>query len=136
MIGIVVVSHSRALAHAAVGLAEGVFGSGHPPQIAVAAGLDDNTLGTDAAAVSEAIQQVDSGDGVLVFVDLGSAVLSAEMALEFLEPEVAQRVKITGAPIIEGLVIAVVAASTGADLEKVEAEARRALEAKGKHLAD
>ena len=89
MIGIVVVSHSRALAEAAVELASALVPDGSGPEIAVAAGLDDGTLGTDAAAISIAIQRVDSDDGVLVLLDLGSAVMSTELAVEFLDPDLA-----------------------------------------------
>ena len=81
MVGIVVVSHSRRLADAAVELALQMV-RGTPPPIEVAAGLDGHVLGTDAARVKEAIDRVASPDGVLVIMDLGSAVLSAELALE------------------------------------------------------
>lgn len=134
MIGIVVVSHSRALAEAAVALTTELFGAGTVPTIRVAAGTADGGFGTDATAVSTAITEADSGDGVLVLMDLGSSVMSAEMALEFLEPELGDRVRLCGGPLVEGLVVASVTASTGASLDKVDSEARRALEAKGKHL--
>ena len=136
MIGIVVVSHSRALAEAAVGLASEMVAEGDRPVIAVAAGLDDTTFGTDAAAVAEAIGTADSPDGVLVLLDLGSAVLSAEMALEFVDPSVADRVKLSSAPLVEGLVAAVVTASTGAGLDAVLDEASRGLAGKQDHLGD
>ncbi|GAA0950415.1 phosphoenolpyruvate--protein phosphotransferase [Kribbella koreensis] len=136
MIGIVVVSHSRALADAAVGLASEMVAEGDRPVIAVAAGLDETTFGTDAAAVAEAIEVADSADGVLVLLDLGSAVLSAEMALEFVDPEVAGRVKLSSAPLVEGLVAAVVTASTGASLDAVLTEASRGLAGKQDHLGD
>ncbi len=134
MIGIVVVSHSHALATAAVGLAAEMVAEDNRPAIAVAAGLDETTFGTDAMAVSEAITAVDSPDGVLVLLDLGSAVLSAELALEFVDPEAAERVKLSSAPLVEGLVAAVVTASTGASLDAVIAEANRGLLAKQEHL--
>jgi phosphocarrier protein FPr len=136
MIGIVVVSHSRALAEAAVGLASEMVAEGDRPVIVVAAGLDETTFGTDAAAVAEAIGAADSPDGVLVLLDLGSAVLSAELALEFVDPEVAERVKLSSAPLVEGLVAAVVTASTGATLDAVLAEASRGLAGKQDHLGD
>ena len=134
MIGIVVVSHSRALADAAVGLAEEMVAAEARPRIRVAAGLDETTFGTDAAVIAEAITDVDSADGVLVLLDLGSAVLSAEMALEFIDPETAERVRISPAPLVEGLVAAVVTASTGASLAEVAAEAEGGLAAKAEHL--
>lgn len=134
MIGIVVVSHSRALAEAAVALASEMTGSGAGPAVEVAAGLDATTSGTDAVAVAEAVTRADGGDGVLVLLDLGSAVLSAEMALELLEPELAQRVRLSAAPLVEGLVGAVVAAAAGADLDTAATEAERGLVAKAHHL--
>lgn len=136
MIGIVLVSHSRALADAAVGLAAEMVAEDRRPVIAVAAGLDATTFGTDAMAVSEAITTADSPDGVLVLLDLGSAVLSAEMALEFLDPSVVEHVRLTSAPLVEGLVAAVVTASTGASLDTVATEARRGLAGKQDHLGD
>lgn len=134
MIGVVVVSHSRALAEAAVDLASELFGAGTVPTIEIAAGTADGGFGTDATAVSSAIEAADSGDGVLVLMDLGSSVMSAEMAMEFLEPDLASRVRLCGGPLVEGLVVASVTASTGASLDKCDTQARKALEAKGKHL--
>ncbi|CAN5431385.1 hypothetical protein BH09ACT8_BH09ACT8_43530 [soil metagenome] len=135
MIGIVVVSHSRALADAAVGLAaEMVHGAG--PTVAVAAGLDAQTFGTDATAVAAAIEEADSPDGVLVLMDLGSAVMSAELALELVDPDIAAHVRLCSAPLVEGLVAAVVTAGTGASLDVVTEEALRGLAAKQDHLDD
>ena len=57
---------------------------GERPKIALAAGTADGRIGTDPIRVSEAITEVASPDGVLVFMDLGSAVLSAELALDLL----------------------------------------------------
>ena len=91
-------------------------------------------LGTDVARVVEAIERADQGDGVLVLMDLGSAVLSAEMALDLLPPEQRERVLLSEAPLVEGAVAAAVTAKLGASLEDVAAEARGALEAKATHL--
>lgn len=134
MIGIVVVSHSRALARAAIDLALGMTSSDAAPAVLPAAGLDDGTLGTDAMAIADALGEADSGDGVLVLMDLGSALMSAEMAAEFLDPDAAARVRFTSAPLVAGLVAAVVAAASGADLDACEAEALRGLEQKQTHL--
>ncbi|WP_040814306.1 dihydroxyacetone kinase phosphoryl donor subunit DhaM [Nocardia concava] len=133
MIGLVVVSHSRALAEAAVALAAGLL----PEQgvaVRIAAGLHDNELGTDAVAVADAITAADSGDGVLVLMDLGSAVLSAETALDLLESPV--EVKLSAAPLVEGLLSALAAAGGGADLATVAREAEGALAAKRAQLGE
>jgi len=105
------------------------------PQLRVASGLDEVTLGTDATAIAEAITAVDSPDGVLVLVDLGSAILSAEMAREFVDPEVSGRTVISPAPLVEGLVAALVTASTGASLEEAAQEAVRGLVGKQEQLS-
>jgi multiphosphoryl transfer protein len=133
MVGIVVVSHSRALARAAVELA-GQMLHGPGPAIALAAGLDDTTLGTDAVQVKQAIEQVDGPDGVVVLLDLGSAVLSAELALDLLDSAIRDRVVLSPAPLVEGLVAAVVTASGGATATEVAAEAAGALAGKQAHL--
>src|SRR3954451_19995090 len=134
-VGIVVVSHSRALAKAALGLA-GEMLHGRPVRIEIAAGLDDTTFGTDAVKVKEAIERLDGPDGVVVLMDLGSAVLSAELALDLLDdPTARDRVVLSPAPIVEGLVVAAVAASGGANRVEVAEEARGALMGKAAHLS-
>lgn len=130
MIGIVVVSHSAELGRAAVQLALQMAGDS-PPPIEVAAGTDDG-FGTDAAAIADAIGRVDGPDGVLVVMDLGSAVLNAEMAVEFAAPT--GRVVLSAAPLVEGLVAAMPGAAAGLNLGDVSAEADRALAAKQQHL--
>lgn len=134
-VGLVVVSHSRALARAAVALAAEML-HGRPVQIEVAAGLDDTTFGTDAVAIKEAIERADGPAGVVVLMDLGSAVLSAELALDLLaDPTVRERVTLSPAPIVEGLIVAAVAAAGGASRAEVAAEARTALMGKAAHLS-
>ncbi|MDR0849845.1 MAG: HPr family phosphocarrier protein [Propionibacteriaceae bacterium] len=134
MVGIVVVSHSRALASAAVALAEEMVPEDARPAIGIAAGLSETVFGTDAADIAETVQSVDSPDGVLILVDLGSALLSAEMALEFIGPDVADHVKISAAPLVEGLLAAVVSATAGSPLTEVAREAELGLLAKREHL--
>ncbi|MDQ1173266.1 PTS hybrid protein [Microbacterium testaceum] len=133
MIGIVAVSHSRTLAEAAVHLAL-QMGGNQPPAVRVAAGGPDDDLGTDAVAIAAAIDEADSGDGVLVLMDLGSAILSAETAVEFVAAP--ERVRLSPAPFVEGLVAAVVTAAGGADLAAVAAECATASEAKRRQLGD
>lgn len=137
MIGIVVVSHSRALGNAVAALAKEMIGGNESPALVVAAGLDETTFGTDATAVATAIEEVAaSSEGVLVLVDIGSSVLSAELACELVDPGVAQRVRISPAPLVEGIVPAVVSAVSGASLAEVAAEAGDGLAAKRAHLDD
>jgi len=126
MVGLVVVSHSPALAEAAVALALEMV-HGEPPPVAIAAGIEGAAFGTDAAAVAQAIEQIDDGTGVVVLMDLGSAVLSSELALELIEPDLRSRVHLTAAPLVEGLVAAVVSAAAGEPANVVVDEAASGL---------
>ncbi|MFN2467076.1 MAG: dihydroxyacetone kinase phosphoryl donor subunit DhaM, partial [Gaiellaceae bacterium] len=134
MVGLVIVSHSASLAEGVVELARGM--GGDEVAIEPAGGLDlpERPLGTDAALVAAAIERADAGDGVLVLMDLGSAVLSAELALDLLAPERRRGVLLCEAPLVEGAVAAAVSAKIGAPLAEVAAEARSGLEPKVTHL--
>ena len=127
MIGIVVVSHSPGLAEAAVQLALEMV-SGASPAIAIAAGAGEGVIGTDATKVAAAIDEVSTPEGVIVFMDLGSAVLSATMALEFITT--GNEVRLSDAPFVEGIIAAVVLAAAGAGLDEVDREAHAAMDAK------
>jgi phosphoenolpyruvate-protein phosphotransferase/dihydroxyacetone kinase phosphotransfer subunit len=133
MVGIVIVSHSETLATGVRELAAEM--AGPDVKLEVAGGLaEEGALGTDAVRVMEAIGRADSGDGVLVLMDLGSAVLSAETALDFLTPEQRARVLLCEAPLVEGAVAAAVAARLGEPLAEVANEARGGLQGKNAQL--
>ena len=135
MIGIVIVSHSAKLAEGVVELARAM--GGEDVQILAAGGLDlpESTLGTDPILIQNAINQVFSEDGVLVLMDLGSALLSTEMAVDLLPDEKKEKVLLCEAPLVEGAISAAVQARIGSPLEKVAEEARNALASKTEHLA-
>lgn len=133
MVGLVLVSHSRKLAEGAAELAREM--GGPEVRIETAGGLEaPEAVGTDAVLVLGAIERAWSEDGVLVLMDLGSAILSAEMALEMLPEERRARVRLCAAPFVEGAVAAAVTAKLGAPLERVAAEATGGLEPKLAHL--
>ena len=104
-VGLVVVSHSAKIAEGVVELAAQMAGG---VRIQAAGGTDD-------------------GDGVLVLVDLGSAVLSAQLAIdELVEDKTRDRVRIAEAPVVEGAVVAAIQAATGCTLDEVDQAARGA----------
>jgi multiphosphoryl transfer protein len=132
VVGIVVVSHSDALAEGVVALAREM--GPHPLKLEAAGGTDEpGVLGTDAERVRAAIERAMSADGVLVLMDLGSALMSTEFAIELLG-DTPGRVVMSEAPLVEGAVAAAAAASGGASLDEVAVEARRALAMKGSQL--
>ena len=133
MVGIVIVSHSAALADGVVELAREM--GGEEVAIEPAGGLaEPGQLGTDAERVRGAIERARSEDGVLVLMDLGSALMSAEMATEMLEGETGGRILLCEAPLVEGAMAAVARARGGATLDEVAAEARGALRMKASQL--
>ena len=99
-----------------------------------AGGMDDGSIGTDAERVRAAIERVRSVDGVLVLMDLGSALMSAEIALEMLED--GGPVALSAAPLVEGAVAAAARARGGDSLADVAAEARGALVMKTSQLEE
>ncbi|PVZ85119.1 dihydroxyacetone kinase subunit DhaM [Serratia sp. S1B] len=137
MINIVVVSHSAQLAQGIEQLARQMMSS-EGCKLALAAGVDDeeHPIGTDAIKVMEAIESVSDAAGIVVLMDLGSALLSAETALELLDPELSARVTLCSAPLVEGTLAAVVAANAGGNLEHVLAEAQGALQGKQAQLGE
>lgn len=135
MVNLVIVSHSARLGEGVGELAQQML-MGGDCKIAIAAGIDDpqNPIGTDPIKVMEAIESVADADHVLVMMDIGSALLSAETALDLLDPTIAAKVRLCAAPLVEGTLAATVSAATGADIDKVIADAMNALEAKREQL--
>jgi PTS hybrid protein len=116
-VSLVVVSHSAKLAEGVVELA-GQMTQGKVA-IAAAGGASDGTLGTSVERIVAALQEVTSPDGTLILLDLGSAVMATEMAVEQFAEASEHRVIISPAPLVEGAVIAAVEASIGNSLQEV-----------------
>ena len=135
MVGLVFVSHSRALADALVELVSQVTATDIPIAVAAGVGPARQDFGTDAVEITEAIQSVYSPDGVLVLMDLGSAILSADMALDFLPPEMKENIRFCDAPFVEGAIAAGVQVGLGSDLATICQEARTSLIPKIEQLA-
>ena len=123
MIGIVLVSHSAALAEGLSDLVGQV--SGEDVRVRPAGGSGDGGLGTDPDRIAAAIRDADTGSGVVVLVDIGSAVLSVKAILAGGDVGGID-VRLADAPLVEGAVAASVLAATGADLAAVAAAAEEA----------
>ncbi|MBN1538218.1 MAG: PTS-dependent dihydroxyacetone kinase phosphotransferase subunit DhaM [Anaerolineales bacterium] len=134
MISLVLVSHSYPLAKALLELLHQFTKAEIKIAIAAGTGLVHEEFGTDAADIAQAIESVDSPEGVLVLMDIGSAVLSAEMALDFLPEDTRQHTLLCPAPFVEGAFIAAVQAGVGSDLQTVAQEAQKALMPKKEQL--
>ncbi|WP_105972524.1 PTS-dependent dihydroxyacetone kinase phosphotransferase subunit DhaM [Streptomyces geranii] len=125
LVGVVLVSHSAAVAASVAELARGLVGAGVTVPVAAAGGTESGELGTGAELIGAAARAVDRGAGIAVLADLGSAVLTVK-ALLAEGDELPDGTRLLDAPFVEGAVAAVVTASTGADLAAVEAAAAEA----------
>jgi dihydroxyacetone kinase phosphotransfer subunit len=121
--GLVLVSHSALIAAGLRDMVDQVAGPEVP--VATAGGTEDGRLGTSAPLISAAIRAtLDAGaDGVLILLDLGSAALSLEVALEEFDAAERSRLRVSDAPLVEGAVLAAVQSSIGASLDEVAAAA-------------
>jgi phosphoenolpyruvate-protein phosphotransferase/dihydroxyacetone kinase phosphotransfer subunit len=134
MVSLVLVSHSLQLVEALERLLRQVTPGELEVAIAAGTGVDHQEFGTDPLEIANAIQSVYSEDGVVVLMDLGSAVLSSEMAVEFLAEKQRPYVRCCPGALVEGAIAAAALAGAGANLDQVLSEAQRALDPKIEHL--
>ena len=113
MVGIVIVSHSQKLAEGVVEISK-MMAANAP--IAAAGGLEDGSLGTSYEKILAAVEKIYSADGVMILMDMGSAVMTTEMVLEDLEKP---NVKMIDCPLVEGAVLAAVESIGGKSLEEI-----------------
>lgn len=113
MVGFVIVSHSAKLAEGVVDLAR-MMAKTVP--IAAAGGLEDGGFGTSFEKIQRAVEQVYSDDGVILLMDMGSAVMTAEMVLESME---GRTIRMADCPIVEGAVAGTLSAEAGSTLEEI-----------------
>jgi len=123
-IALLVVSHSKMLA---LGVVELVSQMAKGVRIEAVGGMEDGTLGTDSVAISEAMTSLAmENDIVLTFMDLGSGVISSQMALDLLEDDVKGKVRLVDASLVEGSFAAAVMASAGVELDEIIRQAENA----------
>jgi PTS hybrid protein len=121
-VGLVIVSHSAKLADGVVELASQMA---RDVQLRAAGGTDDGRIGTSFDKVSAAITELrEAGLDVAILTDLGSATMTVDSVLEFLDEDEAAHVKFSDGPLVEGAVSAAVTAQVGGDLDAVVAAGR------------
>ncbi len=127
MVGIVIVSHSKMLAEGVKELADQM--SQNKVAIVAAGGFDDesNPIGTDPFKIKEAIELLSDSDSILVLMDIGSAVMNAELALDLVDEDLQRKTLLCEAPLVEGAIAAAAQAMSGADIKAVANEARNGL---------
>ena len=114
MVSLVLISHSPLIAEGTADLVRQMAGE---VEIFAVGGDSEGGFGTDPDRILQAIED-SQADEVLVFMDLGSAVLSAETVLEMLSSERRETVRLVDAPFVEGAFSAGVSASAGSDADE------------------
>lgn len=125
MVGIVIVSHSRKLAEGVVELAKLMTAPDAP--IAAAGGLEDGSPGTSFEKIYGAVEEVCGEDGAAILMDMGSAVMTAEMVVEAMDD---RKLQLVDGPLVEGAVVAAVEAKMGSSLETIAQRVAEAREMK------
>lgn len=123
MIGVVLVSHSKKITE---GIKEMVMEmAGEESRVLSAGGTDDGRLGTSAPLIMDNINKCSDCDKILIFCDLGSSVLSSEMAIELLDEEMSKKCILVDGPIVEGALVASVQATVTNDVNEILEEVRK-----------
>ena len=124
MIGLVIVSHSSKISEGVVDLCYEM--AGEDLKIISAGGTSDGRIGTDPMLIKESIEKTYDGDGVVILADIGSSIMSSELAIEMLEEGIKEKVHILDAPIVEGSIAVSVQASISNDMEEIKKAAEEA----------
>ncbi|HLQ39742.1 MAG TPA: dihydroxyacetone kinase phosphoryl donor subunit DhaM [Tetragenococcus sp.] len=89
-------------------------------------GTADGEIGSDATKIVTAVNEADQASQLLVFADIGSAILNAEMAKDMIDEEQQARYHLMNVPLVEGAFAAAITAGVTDDLEQIIAEAKKA----------
>lgn len=116
MFGIILVSHSQKITEGTKEMIEEMTGSSENVRITSAGGTGDGRLGTNTVMIMEAIEANADCTHILIFCDIGSAILSSETAIELIDDEeLMAKVEIMDCPLVEGAFAAAVQASVCRD---------------------
>ena len=88
-------------------------------QVVAAGGADGGRIGTSAIKIQQAIESVEDCGHILIYADLGSSILSAETAMDLIDEDLAEKVQIVDAPIVEGALAGVVQGTISDDVADV-----------------
>lgn len=123
MVSIVLVSHSKKITDGLKEMIEEMADFTNNVKIYSAGGTDDGRMGTDSIAIYNIIKQSANCKNILIFADIGSAILSAETAIDLIEDEqLKSKVTLVDAPLVEGAFVASIQAMVDDDIEGILAE--------------
>lgn len=121
MISLILVSHCKTISDGLKQMIDGMANNGNVVAIS-AGGIMDGDFGTNPVTIYEAIVAQSNSDKILIFADLGSAILSSETAIDMLDSELQQKVQLVDAPLVEGAFITAVQITDVSSLTQIIAE--------------
>lgn len=121
MIGIILVSHSKKITDGTKELIE-QMANDNSVSVISAGGTSDGRLGASSSKILDAIETLKDAENILIFTDMGSSTMSSEAAVEMVDDEVQEKIKVVQAPIVEGAFAAAIKASTNCSLDEILSE--------------
>jgi len=124
MIGFILVSHSNKLVEGLKEIAEQI--NGKESNIKAIGGTSDGRIGTNPIEIYEALEEMYDGDNILIFGDLGSSIMSAQMAIDMVSDKIREKTILVDSPLVEGAIAAIIQSSITQNLEEVISAANEA----------
>ena len=124
MVGFILVSHSDKLAEGIKEIAEQI--NDGQANIKAVGGVGDGRIGTNPIRIQEAIEELYDGDNILIFGDLGSSIMSAQMAIDMVSEDIREKTILVDAPLVEGSVAAIIQSSITQNVKDILVAAEEA----------
>jgi len=122
MIGLILVSHSKKISDGIKELVMEMTKDEVP--IISAGGTSDGRLGTSADLIIEAIKELSECNNILIFTDLGSSIMSSEIAIDLVDDDLKAKCILVDASIVEGAFVAGVQSMVSDDVNAVLEEVK------------
>lgn len=123
MTSIVLVSHSEKITDGAKELIEEMTGTA--VRIYSAGGTEDGRLGTSVNKILKSLESSRDCKRILLFADIGSAVMNIEAALELVDEEIKEKCVFVDGPIVEGAFAAAVQSMVSDNLDDILREVEK-----------
>lgn len=122
MISLILVSHSKKITDGLKEMIDEMAANQENVTTFSVGGTSDGRLGTDPVEIYNTIVKRQQDDAIVIFADLGSAVLSSETAIDLLDDELKSKVTLADCPLVEGAFIAAVQINSTTDIKTLLTE--------------
>lgn len=120
VIGLILVSHSKKITDGVKEMIDEMVGTSEIVEIKSCGGADDGRLGTNSLEILDCLESYSEANQILIFSDIGSAILSAETAIDLIDSEeLKSKIRLVDAPLVEGAFAAAVKASVTSSLDEI-----------------